>query len=155
MKDDQDDAPHDKKLPGKKRSFGPMAEEILRNSKRQKPNLKEPEWPLLLDLPLADLPMWGAGGFAGKIPSAAQQQGSRHGAEDQAHELQSGGRRLGATKSRREEKVEQVVCEPRGEEKRSQIRGPKDKGPSRLEGDGTKTGCKEGESTKKKVEKPH
>ena len=152
--DDHDTAPPDKKLPGKKRSFGPMAEEILRSNKRQRPNLKEPEWPSLLDLPLADLPMYGAGGFAGKISSAAQQQSACHGVEDQAHELQSSGRRLGATKGRGEEKVEQVVCKPGGEEKRSQSRGPKNKGPSRMERDGAKARCEEGKRQKRRSRSP-
>ena len=152
--DDQVTAPPDKKLPGKKRSFGPMAEEILRSNKRQRPNLKEPEWPLLLDLPLADLPMYGAGGFAGKISSAAQQQSACHGVEDQAHELQSSGRRLGATKGRGEEKVEQVVCKPGGEEKRSQSRGPKHKGPSRMERVGAEARCEEGKRQKRRSRSP-
>ena len=131
-----------------------MAEEIKRTNKRLKPNIKEPEWPLLLDLPLAALPMFGARGVIAKIPTAAQQQGPCNRAEDQAHELQSSRRRLGAPQSGGEEKVEQMVCKPRGEEKRSESRGPKDKGSPGLEGDGAKAGGEKREGAKKKIQEP-
>ena len=93
--DETDPVPQNQNSTGKKRSFGLIAEEIIRAGKRRKPAQKEPEWPLLLDLPLAELPLYRATGFPRALPAAAEQQAC-HGVEDQAHELQGSGRRVGA-----------------------------------------------------------